>query len=114
LKKLTSADVFYEQKGIALARLIAGSCDAIGEEGKLCARAAWKLHLVYLRGIAKSSFDQHLALGRMPAGKARCAKFAVASDRFRQRRGNLGNTLSDKIFIRTYLVALRKCDHRQK
>ena len=53
LEEFTSANIFDEEKRIAIARLIFSSRNPVGEECELSARAAGKLYQVYLSRVAK-------------------------------------------------------------
>src|SRR4029077_19721520 len=82
LEEPASAHVFHEQEGVTVSGLVGGARNPVREERKLGARTARELHLMYLCGIAEARLDQHLALCRMPAGKACGAELAVAPHSF--------------------------------
>ena len=97
LRELVAADVLAEHEVAALHRLERGAADRLVEEGQLRARAAGKLDVVNLRGVAEARRDQHLAPRRVPVGEVRGTRLGVAPHLVGERRRDRGNAVDDEV-----------------
>jgi hypothetical protein len=97
LEKLVAAGVAVEDEVVAGRGPVRGAAGALGEEGELRARAARRLHEVYLIGVAEARADEHLAPGGVPVRERGRAELRVAAHVLGERRRNRGDALDDEV-----------------